>query len=211
MKICTWNTCGDPTTNTNKAGVLGTLWHSCDIILLQECGNLSNVPAVLTGANVIHEYQAGAFNPRCSTALLSKAVPDSSETVYSPSGTGRSVIVAAFDGVLVGTLHAVSGGVGAQDLRFAVINAVGSDQPWVIGGDFNVTPGSAALSASRTTMNFGSSSRPITASWKAPSGPTQTSGGRLDYFVYNGVTVTGVTRHHSQGGSDHKPVYCDVS
>jgi hypothetical protein len=119
LTITTWNSQGDPTTDSDKSQVLANVWKKADILLLQECGNLKNINGVIDGI-VAGDYgqQAGSFNVRlrCSTALLAK-YQAKFETKYLTSSTGRSAIIAFFEGNLaVATLHAVSGGIGGTDV-----------------------------------------------------------------------------------------------
>ena len=204
FKICTWNTRGDPTQNQGKRAVLDALWRDCDFVLLQECGNLADRFRFGT-PDIAHAEQAGAFNIRCSTAIISKHGWASEEQVYLPSGTGRSAIVANFNGFAIATLHAISGGVGAQDLA-PLAQMLSRQGPYVIGGDFNVSVDSAALTTTRRQIVMGSERTRLTPFYKAPALPSHTGGNRLDYFVYEGVIMHDVQRYMTTGGSDHYPV-----
>lgn len=118
LTMTTWNTQGDPTTDPDKSEVLKNVWRNSDILLLQECGTLKELGSVIDGvAAADYGSQAGAFNVRCSTALLSRHEA-TFETKYLSSGTGRSAIIAFFRGNLaVATLYAASGGSAGRTSR----------------------------------------------------------------------------------------------
>lgn len=221
MIITTWNTQGDPTPvrhgddkqkNRNKA--LRNLLRDSDVILLQECGRLAALDGYLREvkdktATVEYSPQAGAFNVRCTTAIIS-FVPGKFHTEYLVSGTGRSAIFLMVEsGPAIGTLHAISGGIGATDLSNVITRLNKQTANYIIGGDFNCTPDKTSWVTGRHKMAVGTSRTRIDFSYIAPLDRTHISGGILDWFIYNNVNPTNIKRYHTMGG-DHYPVCLTV-
>jgi len=208
----TWNSQGDPTDPNQglKNQVLTGILSKSQIVLLQECGHLANIHNFI-GQNDIVQLgpQAGSFNPRCSTAIISK-MPGTFDQIYLQSGTGRSAIILYPDtGPAVATLHAISGGIGAQDLAQVITEMNRHNDAYVVGGDFNTTPEGTGWEIGRHKMRIGSSRHPIEFQFIAPQLPTHQGGQVLDWYVYEGTTLANVGRWHTQGG-DHYPVYVQV-
>lgn len=149
--IVTWNSRGNPINNVAKRNELDGLLVANDFVLLQEAGDLASeiTYSTLAGAQyrVIGVPQAGAFNPRCGTAILTISTRNILGFGYRSlmSSNGRFGIF-AIDGLsrtLIGTLHANSARNAAADrtgflqyLYKKYINAF----DMVIGADFNIPP-----------------------------------------------------------------------
>lgn len=213
LVIATWNTQGDPTRNPAKTRVLQNLWTRAHVLLLQECTHFAN-HHVLDGIRMLERSAvAGAFNQRCSTAIVSRlpALPRRAHSL--PSGTGRSLTQIELNGfrVRIGTLHAVSGGVGMQDLAFAARTMATVPGGFIIGGDFNYRPRvGRGRRANRRQIELGTRRRSMRVGIALPQGRTQQNGGRLDHFVFGGGVTGTARRHHERGGSDHWPVLLRV-
>jgi hypothetical protein len=198
--VATWNTQGDPFNQTEKTTVLTSLGASFPIILLQECGQLSGT---LTGWSAYYGGQAGAFNNRCSTAILT-SLPVYGSGLISRSSTGRPGIWIRTDDCIVGTLHSTSGGVGLPDLQVfmqALMDLSDGEVPVIIGGDFNfqLTPG-------EHTALIGTESRGTEYSLLSQARPTHAGGSILDGFAVCGVSRWDGPRRWGVRPSDHHPV-----
>ena len=198
--VATWNTQGDPFNQTEKAVVLASLCAASPIVLLQECGQLSGT---LPGWSPYYGGQAGAFNNRCSTAILT-SLPVYGSGLISRSSTGRPGIWIRTDDCIVGTLHSTSGGVGKPDLDVfmkELMDLSGGEVPVIIGGDFNfqLTPGEQAA-------RIGTESRGTEYSLLSQSRPTHGGGSILDGFAVYGVSRWEGPRRLSVAPSDHHPV-----
>lgn len=70
MKICTWNSQGNPLNDAIKLNILNHLLtiEQCNVVMIQECGQFI-LPAQHSGRYhyVVVEH-AGAYNQRCNTA-----------------------------------------------------------------------------------------------------------------------------------------------
>lgn len=209
MKICTWNSQGDPTNNSLKENILAFLSREIDVILLQECGRLSRIGNILPGWHWALLPQAGAFNLRCSTAIVSKW-NFSYKPEYLKSGTGRSLLIATFlhiPTIQILTLHAESRT--GSDVFPVLQNRTGL---FIIGGDMNCQP-------STLSDTYGSGTRSIIidrAGTRAfiSSPPSYTHPGShhtLDYFIYSAGVACNNTKTYPLMGSDHYPVITEVT
>ncbi|MEN5061014.1 endonuclease/exonuclease/phosphatase family protein [Luteimonas sp. TWI1416] len=154
--IVTWNTQGNPLNDTNKRTMLTGLCEAFDIVLLQECGRFGEAARTFAGKHVCWTEQAGAFNARCSTAILAPRWEDSG--LWTGSSTGRAGLWIRIDDLFVATIHCTSSGVGLTDLRpFAGDMArVAGDHAVLIGGDFN-----HEVADDPAELNAGTASRPV--------------------------------------------------
>lgn len=207
MSICTWNTQGNPTNDDDKLQILKSLWERCDVLLLQECGRL-DISELEGVKEFIYDEPAGAYNIRCSTALISKRKARRIKTYYLQSSTGRSVLTAQIGDILVGTLHAQSGA-GAVD-AFQAASAMAVRGNFILGGDFNflkwnVIIGSGGRRMNRRQINLRTKSRPLVVNHLTPSLPTHEKGGILDFFITSRRIRGRIERHHKRGG-DHYPI-----
>lgn len=203
MNISTWNSQGNPQNRPDKLDILETLYRNNDILLIQECGDLC---IELTPPFVYYQNQAGAYNGRCSTCIISKHRASLSDVLYLPSSSGRSILYAQINGLNVYTLHALSGN-GAPDVIHAIQIA---EEPFVIGGDMNCEPIELAnhcLSGTRI-INIGTQTR-IYKSAKIVSCGLYThpnSRKELDFFVVSTSIRSFGTSLYSRHGGDHFPV-----
>lgn len=140
-RICTWNTQGDPTNTPDKLEILKTLLERNDVVLLQECTRLDHFH-LIRNSNSFHIFispQAGAYNPRCSTAMVSRKTCHY-EIKYLPSGTGRQAIIADFGEINIATIHAEASGRSQTDIFDIVKYLYKKKKQFILGGDFNCPP-----------------------------------------------------------------------
>jgi hypothetical protein len=198
--VATWNTQGDPFKQPEKKEILTSLAASFRIILLQECGQLSGS---LPGWETYYGGQAGAFNNRCSTAILTDLTVYGSGLI-SCSSTGRPGIWIRTNDCIVATIHSTSGGVGKPDLEMLMrklIEQFGAEVPIIIGGDFNFQ-----MSPGEHMALIGTESRGTGYSLLSQSRATHSGGGILDGFAIYGVERWDGPRRWGVGPSDHHPV-----
>ncbi|MGF7151268.1 hypothetical protein FHS96_004931 [Sphingomonas zeicaulis] len=194
--VITWNTQGDPTTHPGKAAELATMCAAYDYVLLQECGHMK----LWNGNKYMYSsYQAGAFNSRCSTAILSNAPADVKH--WTGSSSGRSGLYMNVAGTIIGTIHATSGGVGMGDVTPFLKTVSRLDaQAIVIGGDFNAE-------LAQPFFDVGTSNRPNTFDIVSQGGATHQGGLCLDYFFYQGTANPGNATLYPTQNSDHDAVW----
>ena len=215
MTICTWNSQGNPLNNDDKTRILQQLYCRYDVLLLQECGNLNIY--INSGVNVVdgdylYRPQAGAFNIRCSSCIISKLPIKHTTSQYLQSGSGRSMIGAFLtqEKINIYNIHAVSGGIGAAD----VISSLNHCQsPFILGGDMNCTPDSLKSRgrSNNRSLLIGTSSRYKNVILATTGMHTTKSFKEYDYFIHSDdLTHQGVERHTSMGG-DHYPVFATFS
>ena len=198
--VATWNTQGDPFNQTEKATVLASLGEAFPILLLQECGQLSGG---LPGWSAYYGGQAGAFNNRCSTAILT-SLPVTNSGLISCSSTGRPGIWIRTDDCYVATIHSTSGGVGKPDLQVfmqKLMELSDGKVPVIIGGDFNFQ-----MSPGEHSARIGTESRGTEYSLLSQARSTHSGGGILDGFAVHGVSRWDGPRRWNVGPSDHHPV-----
>lgn len=213
MKICTWNSQGNPNNDFIKSQVLTNLLtrERCNVVMIQECSNFI-MPANLSG---IYSYavigQAGAYNCRCSTCIIadSNFIP---KTEYLPSGTGRSAIGLNYHGYNIYTLHCESGPGAMRDIKHLIQKAV---FPFIIGGDINANildfP-EFKYARINGIITVGTGSRPGQSARIVSCGsPTHISGNELDYFFIDNrlSLITKIDRYTLKGG-DHYPVILEI-
>ncbi len=211
MFITTWNSQGDPTSDDTKSAILKSLLRFSDMVLIQECGDMSRIRDFKCVYLAI-AGQAGAYQDRCTTCILAKE-PFCHSKRSLPSCTGRWVITANYKGYCIATLHAYAGANAGEDISGAM-RAVHGD--WIIGGDMNLTP-SELLESKRHGYEsgkvcLGSTSRTIVAGRIESSGEVThpASGKELDYFIVkDGLRVKRVGRYYFRGG-DHHPVFIEI-
>ena len=135
MKICTWNSQGNPLNDAIKLNILNHLLkiEQCNVVMIQECGQFI-LPAQHSGRYhyVVVEH-AGAYNQRCNTCIIAD-LNFVASIHYLISGTGRSAICLNYNGCNIYTLHCESGSGAVGDIRDLVRHAV---SPFIIGGDMN--------------------------------------------------------------------------
>jgi endonuclease/exonuclease/phosphatase (EEP) superfamily protein YafD len=185
--ITTWNSQGDPRNRPDKTSKLDRHVEECDYVMLQEASNLATDGNF--GGNAVVGYpQAGAFNPRCGTAIVigdrcsgyEEEVP-----VYLQMGTGRLAPVVRDDGsgYFIATLHAESSERANGDrtgLLSELHRRYGDEAGIIVGGDFNAVP-------EGDSVVVGSSTRGHTWNIARSRRTTQKSGNELDYFYYRGI------------------------
>ena len=99
MKICTWNSQGNPLNDAIKLNILNHLLtiEQCNVVMIQECGKFI-LPAHFSG---IYHYvvveQAGAYNYRGNTCIIAD-LNFVASIHYLISGTGRSAICLNYNG-----------------------------------------------------------------------------------------------------------------
>lgn len=235
LSVVTWNTQGRPDQGEKKQ-TLDALLLNHDVVLLQECGALAQEDAysfrnVIEGtdvtANVFGRLTPGDRNIRCSTAILSCHSIDNPEA-FDLTNTRRLGLSAQIKGIVVGTLHATSGGVGKADVRIflATLSGAYPGAPIIVGGDFNYIPeptlehrarlGAHAgrgeeMGADKTwTTNAGTRSRDISFTGVQDTGGRAShpsSNSVLDFFFCKNIHG-GQARLGHNGGSDHRYVSC---
>lgn len=201
LGICTWNSQGDPTTDSRKLELLDYLCSASDVVLLQECGALRNID-VLDGIYYCKIRQAGAFNIRCSTAILSR-MPFEYDTEYLQSGTGRSLIIAEIESVpfAVMTMHAEAWT--GSDVWPAICD---KNYSFILGGDMNCTPYNLRC---RHPYDFDNQNGWFVIS--ASNNYTHTHRYELDYFIHTpDIACYNTQRVNTTGGSDHYPVFTEA-
>jgi exonuclease III len=209
--IATWNSRGNPKNNKEKEKMLASLLDKHDFILLQECGGLE---IDVDGYYFCGVDQAGAFNNRCSTCIISKH-EISNPKFYANSSSGRSLLVVTCGMYAIATIHADAGNAGAWDVRSALKTLLDNHEgsSIILGGDFNVEPEN--IEATRNTLELGTQSRPLTMNWKATDLPTYIGTDsnppkRLDYFIYSsGISLNNLNRMLTPAESDHYPVFAE--
>lgn len=197
MKICTWNSQGNPLNDAIKLNILNHLLtiEQCNVVMIQECGQF-----------ILPAQHAGAYNQRCNTCIIAD-LNFVASIHYLISGTGRSAICLNYNGCNIYTLHCESGSGAVGDIRDLVRHAV---SPFIIGGDMNSTP--SELSDNLRIMTTGTRSRPGNSAYFACCGmPTHISGRELDYFLIDSrlQLKTSVRGYHMKGG-DHYPVILEI-
>jgi endonuclease/exonuclease/phosphatase family metal-dependent hydrolase len=198
--IVTWNTQGRPDTNEHKNRVLDALCRTYNVVLLQECGSLFDRNGEQIAGKTIHCIgQAGAFNNRCSVAILADSV--AGWDCELNASTGRAVVWVKRGGLTIGGIHATSGGVGMPDVKAGLKTLLGvaKDGPMVLGGDFNVD-----MDTDTTSINIGSVGRPEEFEVRTQDRPTHQGGGVLDHFATRNVELTGPPRVGQPSPSDHR-------
>jgi endonuclease/exonuclease/phosphatase family metal-dependent hydrolase len=212
--ITTWNCQGDPTTNLQKRIHLQKLWRDSDVLLLQECGQLKNLRLVDFGSSepkhTMHAGQYGAYNSRCSVAILSKvAVKDAFEV--NQSSSGRSALGIDVGGCWISTLHALSGGVGAVDVEPLASQLSRKGKPFILGGDFNFEfDYDDTRYFKRNRVNLGSTSRQNWQHCTLTQMPTHQGGKRLDWFIHS-TSISGSAQRSTVKVSDHWAVLLNIS
>lgn len=213
MRICTWNSQGNPLHHDIKKYILADLLtrERCNVVMIQECGDFI-MPANLSG---IYRYavtgQAGAYNCRCSTCIIadSNFIP---QKHYLPSGTGRSAIGLNYYGYNIYTLHCESGPGAIGDIKHLILKAV---SPFIIGGDINAkTLDFPEFKYARISgkITVGTDSRPGQSARIVSCGmPTHISGNELDYFFIDSrLSLITKIRRYSLKGGDHYPVILEI-
>lgn len=212
MKICTWNSQGNPYTTPKKIEILNQLYNDNDVLLIQECGDIAK-DLQLPDATIWAEGQAGAFNNRCTTCIISK-IGGCRERLDVYSSTGRSAIHLNVMGLNIYTLHATSGN-GVPDVMKLFARA---QEPFIIGGDMNCSRTTIlenhGVAGNMTDYIFsGTHSDPnkigiITTSNRVTH---PWSGSELDFFIVSLSLRTKCTHRYSESGGDHYPVCTEVS
>jgi hypothetical protein len=182
----------------------------CVVLLLQECGGLTDVGDLeLNRKRIFASGQAGAFNNRCTTAII--ANDWSSAGGWTGSSSGRSGLWIKIGSVMVGSIHSSSGCVVMCDLE-PFLNAVNGkvtdeNDTIIIGGDMNCE----ASDIESAEINCGTARRPKLFAVRAQQRGTQKSGGNLDFFVTspNAIIVSG-PRKYRVPKSDHDAVSMTV-
>lgn len=209
MRICTWNSQGDPTNNTMKKIVLTNLYRRNDVVLIQECGAMAHLNTLLPGCCRVIVPQAGAFNNRCSTCILSE-YPFSYTLQTLPSANGRSLIIATFQhtAIRVLTMHATAGNGGAD--VFPALQHTNS--PFILGADMNCTPDFLSGNHSEKTRTLRVDPRHhVNAYFSAPPYNTHPSTNQtLDFFIFSPDLICANTDTYSSRGGDHFPVETEV-
>ena len=207
MKICTWNSQGNPYTTPKKIEILNQLYNDNDVLLIQECGDIAK-DLQLPDATIWAEGQAGAFNNRCTTCIISKKGGQGG-TLDVSSSTGRPAIYLNVMGLNIYTLHATSGN-GVPDVMNLFARA---EEPFIIGGDMNcsrtaimdnhgVAGNMTDYIFSGTRSRYGNLGRLVTSERVTHPG----SGSELDFFIVSLSLKTECTRRHPVTRSDHYPV-----
>lgn len=210
LRICTWNSQGNPVNGQNKNDILQYLYNHSDVLLLQECGNLcidfQTRVSVLDETETVNAIQAGSYNIRCSSCIISKLPIEAIDTSYLQSGTGRSMIGVCLtqEAINVYNIHAVSGSGGAAD----VISALGNcNPPFVLGGDMNCTPESLQSGRGHNrSLLYGTSTRHQNF-YFAKTGSATRGNKEYDYFIYSPDLTHSEVEKHTQRGGDHYPVF----
>ncbi|MDE1150384.1 MAG: endonuclease/exonuclease/phosphatase family protein [Azospirillaceae bacterium] len=218
LSFVTWNSQGDPRNSPAKTAQLNNLLTAHGYVLVQEAGALAaQASYTVLGVQytILSEQQAGAFNNRCGTAILTRRNFVAFAPYTLPNSNGRFGLSLRDTGmgVIVGTLHsnaAANAGVDRTGfLQHLDRNANGG--PVMVGGDFNAVP-------PPNPFNIGTFARPDIWEVYASGGPTQFPGGlELDYFIGRGVVVAGAVARDTPGvaagsaGSDHKWVTVTIS
>lgn len=213
IRICTWNSQGNPANNFNKSEILVWLYRQNDVLLIQECGDIiGQIAEILDHPYCYYVPQAGAFNNRCSTCIITKQPADSGpDYFYLSSGSGRYAIHIFIFGVHIYTLHSLSGN-GTSDV-IDVLNK--SNDPFIIGGDMNCTPEELKESYGRKKSRMiqtGTQSRPMkTARFIRSNVCTHPSSRReLDYFLVNQYIHSCNTKCFHLHGGDHYAICTTV-
>lgn len=212
MRICTWNSQGNPLHHDIKKRILANLLtiERCDVVMIQECGDY-----VYLGGEGYYFYRAdhaGALHNRCNTCMISRLpnrVSFSQEIL--PSGTGRSYIELNTGNCLYFyTLHASAGDAAKSDVMYTLSKARNN---FIIGGDMNCTPYN--LCPDRRKEIFAGTARRSHnhAIIKHTSMVTHPgTNAILDYFIIDEMlrySYLNIERYSLQGG-DHYPVILEI-
>jgi hypothetical protein len=200
LSIITWNTQGTPLGDAEKKQTLSALSRTYDVVLLQECGAFVQ-ESKFEGKNVIGFEQAGAFNIRCSTAIVAPGWDNSG--AWTGSSSGRPGLWIDIGGRIVGTIHCTSGGVGMTDLTPFMLYMAGKHggRTLIIGGDFN-----CVVPDGTTQLNAGTSTRPVAFDFLSQGRATHSGGQTLDHFVSQNATLSSGPRRFTTKVSDHDAV-----
>lgn len=211
--IATWNTRGNPDNKAEKEEGLKRLVDTCDIVLVQECGGI-DLPE--TG-HFLYGPQAGAFNNRCSTCIISKHEIEEPE-IHAAFNSGRCLLEGRIDGYIIATIHSSAGGDGVADAKQAMrilLDKYGTDKSTkiILGGDFNVEPDEIMnYTDRRHTINLGTADRSRLVSCSYPSSPTFIDGKILDFFIHTDEVIShNIETRQNLATSDHYPVKADFS
>ncbi|AKJ28539.1 endonuclease/exonuclease/phosphatase family protein [Caldimonas brevitalea] len=197
LSILTWNTQGDPRNDPEKDAILQSLCLTYDVVLLQECGRLAE-QRIYAGKQIHGQAQAGALNPRCSTAVVANGCVGAG--VWTGSSSGRSAVWVKIRDVVIASIHCESGGIGMTDLRRCMRQMATIGPKIIIGGDFN-----CSFAPDEELVNAGTTGRPVEFSLHTQPRPTHSGGGILDHFVSVGMQNVGVRRQRLPR-SDHDAV-----
>lgn len=210
MRIATWNSQGCPSNSEEKSKILQYLYTISDIILLQECGNLSfdieRTTNILDGTELTNGLHAGAYNIRCNSCIISKIRVEEIDGHYLPSGTGRQVtgIFVPSEDVNVYNIHAASGCGGAADVVSALSQL---REPLILGGDMNCTPEDlqAGGREHHRQLRIGTSTRYNDFDFAKTGYPTR-GNKEYDYFIHSLTFTHYLVLRHTMRGGDHFPV-----
>lgn len=210
MRICTWNSQGNPFHDRNKLTIFNTMRGAYDVLLIQECGNI--VENLRHQCNYLYGEQAGGGNRRCSLCIISKKAFVNISPSEISSGSGRPALGIKVDNINIYTLHALSGN-GIPDVVNLFSNV---REPFVIGGDMNCSTDDFRRQHGMPPTNYvfsGSHSRPgnagelITAERMTHPG----SNAELDYFIFSLDLKSSNTHTYSSIRGDHYPVCTTLS
>lgn len=213
MRICTWNSQGNPLNHDIKKYILADLLtrERCNVVMIQECGDYAYT---YTGGGD-YFYRAdhvGALHNRCNTCMISR-LPNivSFSQAILPSGTGRSYIELNIGNRLYFyTLHASAGDAAKSDVMYTLSKARNN---FIIGGDMNCTPYDLCPSRRKEIFAGTADRRYNDAIIKHTSMVTHPgTGAILDYFIIDkklGYSYLNIERYSLQGG-DHYPVILEI-
>ncbi len=152
--------------------------------------------------------------------IVTRNAPDEVRVVRNPVQAGRAALGVRFGSSWYFSFHGLSsnrnGGEGGGDsaaMIEAIDNAVdrwgtqsGRIYEWTVGGDFNVSPTTLRARLDRRDNADADDDLTYPAYIYNTAGPTQVSGGNLDYFVSSERIVGHDTYLYPRIQSDHNPI-----
>lgn len=221
LRFISWNTQGKcfERIGENYSKILSKVPGSQNILLVQEAGAPGEIMYDDAEHKIGHtdyhltiRQQPGALNERCSVAIMHpKEMGKRKVAVCGDYRVTRPFLVFSHvinyikgEKIIVATMHAIANHAQSPQEVFSVAKYLHEKcGDWVLMGDFNCSP-------AELHEKIGDNAEII-----ANDGPTQKSGGTLDYYVISkGHPLRKKMKFSASDnayGSDHIPIFLDLN